>query len=308
MNFLIKAYNHFNIKYGYLLISQNNPFLINMGIQMIVQSHVYIDKDNIAYQDISELLTGCNKVNITGTGVLLIFYDDKIVKFPLGRDAQIALQTEYSNYLVLKKNALKELVNYSLEKKENYYIMEKLFPLNNEYYGYKKVISILNRCQHKERNLSTYCFRKEFKNAFFSIQNRCKSCNIEYLMMLIDKKMLLSRMAMHGDLTPQNIMKNSMGETVMIDLDRFKIDGFNEIDRIHYIIEHYVKRKQKNFFDLLIYILKNKNISTHTYYLLLFYFLYRIDVEYSETTTLTTYYYNKLCQTCSLFELKSKEV
>jgi hypothetical protein len=102
---------------------------------------------------------------------------------------------------------------------------------------------------------------------------------------------------MHGDLTPKNIMKNKKNQNVLIDLDRFSINGIKGIDRIHYIIEKESKEKGIDFFA---WIQKHFNEWEEREALFL-YFVYRINVEHFDKVKLPDIYYNKACNIYNRF-------
>jgi hypothetical protein len=106
---------------------------------------------------------------------------------------------------------------------------------------------------------------------------------------------------MHGDLTQFNIMKNNKGNLVIIDLDRFCMKGVENIDRIHFLVEFYVKKRQIDFFNLLANILINKNISHKYFYFLFIYYIYRIGSENNKYLKKPSSYNDNIIKVLNLF-------
>lgn len=104
---------------------------------------------------------------------------------------------------------------------------------------------------------------------------------------------------MHGDLTKDNIMKNKKDNLVLIDLDRFTLNGIKGLDFLHFQIDRYSKLKNIDFFDVL---KGDEYIKNELSYI---YILYRISQEYKENVVLKKEYYIKAQEVISILQTKA---
>ena len=216
---------------------------------------------------------------VTGTGVLQVFFKNNLIKIPLGSLSFEALNTEYNNYLSLKKSNLRGYVNYSLEKINSYYKMEILQPVNDI-----DIVPILKSLEDEQ------VIEKCLPNLSLKLLNRWSKSDFKY-------SFTFEYSVMHGDLTPKNIMKNIHNEIVLIDLDRFTFKGIKGIDQLHFLIEKETKEKNISFFD---WILDNYNLISDKN-LLFIYFIYRINAEHFDNVKLSPTYYMKSCEIYKIF-------
>jgi len=297
-------------KIGYILLNSKIPILILIGIYLIEKNHLYMNKKYINYFNIFKKLKFGSTVLITGTGVLIIFFKDKIIKFPMGEHSMLSLSKEYNNYLLLKRSSLKNLVEYNLKKENTYYVMEYLFDCKAVVDAKTKICSQLSKYNSSLVSVTQLISSEIFTNAFNYIKyiNKGKDIDVNEILTILKSKVSIPSCAMHGDLTPFNIMQNFKGNVVLIDLDRFEFNGIEKIDRIHFCIEYYAKRKKKDFFLIIDYILRNKNISNKYFYFLFLYFIYRIGVECNLNIELPIEYKNKILTTLKIFLIKIKEI
>jgi len=219
----------------------------------------------------------CNDIQITGTGVLQLIFDNYIIKVPLGELSKINLEKDYKNYLKLKNSSLSKYVDYKFKKVENCYIVEKLYHIKE--INIDKIISDLEKVKLEGEtiNLSLYLLNKWCKKNFNFTFKYAKS-------------------VMHGDLTPKNIMLNKNGSIVLIDLDRFCFNGIKGIDKLHFIIEKESKEKNIDFFDWI-----EKNFDKYDNEFLFLYFVYRVNVEHFDKVELPHFYYLKCCKIYNKF-------
>lgn len=297
MKTIDKVYN----KLGYYLIDSKLSIFIVIGIILISKNHIYIDKHCIKHRKILKLLKEFESVTITGTGVLIIFYKNSIVKYPLGNHSYVALHQEYNNYFLLKKSHLSSIVDYFLEKEDEYYVMEKLFDLKYPVREHKKICFQLSKIKTKNIALSELLESKVFSNALEYIGFECSNFSIEDILTILKAEKIIKSYPMHGDLTQYNIMKNKKDHIVLIDLDRFSFGGMENIDRIHFVVEYYANKRKIDFFQIIEDIINNKDISEKYFYFLLLYFIYRVGVEYDNNIILPTEYHSSLCCVIDIF-------
>jgi len=214
-----------------------------------------------------------NDIQVTGTGVLQLFLNDYIIKVPFGELSTMNLEQEYKNYLKLKRSSLLKYVDYKLEKIKNYYIIEKLYSIQE--------IDIDNIISDLENGKL-----KKDKDIVLSLNLLNKWCNKNFKFNFQYEKSV-----MHGDLTPKNIMANKKGHLVLIDLDRFTFNGIKGLDKLHFIIEKESKENNIDFFDWM-----ELNFNKYDKKLLFLYFVYRINIEHFEKVKLPDFYYKKSCK------------
>ena len=297
MNLMDRIFN----KFGYNLLASKLPVFVITGIALVSKSHIYIDRCFIKPGRILKLLKEFESVSITGTGVLIIFYKNSIVKYPLGNHSYRTLHNEYNKYFLLKESRLSHLVDYFLEKKDGYFVMEKLLDIKYPVQNHKKICLQLSKVNNKNIELLKLLENQVFCNALEYIGTESSNFHIEEILILLKSKKIIKSYSMHGDLTQFNIMKNKDNNTVLIDLDRFSFDGIENIDRIHFAIEYYAKKRKKDFFSIIELVIKDKNISIQYFYLLFLYFMYRISVECSKDVKLPLSYRNNMCKIIEIF-------
>lgn len=304
MRFIDKVYN----KLGYKMLNMRLSIFIIIGIYLIEKNHIYMDKEFIKYLNILKVLSGNNRILITSTGVLIIFLKNKIIKFPMGKHSYLSLEKEYANYLLLKKSNLNSMVDYILENHNNYYMMELLLNCKHFLNYTNWIYSKLSKTNIGDIQLEMLLKNDIFTNALLYInEEKDNGLLTEEVLALLKSKKTVKTYAMHGDLTQYNIMKNSKGHIVLIDLDRFTFNGIENIDRIHFTVEYYAKKRGKDFFIIIEHILKNKNISEKYFYFLFLYFIYRIGVEYDKDVDLPAQYGSQMNKVIDLFLMKYKE-
>ena len=303
MSLMDKVYN----KLGYVLLDSKLSILVIMGIALVSKNHIYIDRYFIKFGRILKILKEFESVSITGTGVLIIFYKNSIVKYPLGEHSYKALHNEYNNYLLLKESRLSYLVDYFLEKKDGYFVMEKLLDIKYPVQEHKKICLQLSKIKSKNIVLSELLKNQVFSNALEYIETECSNFYLKDILILLKSQKSIKSYPMHGDLTQYNIMKNKEENIVLIDLDRFSFDGIEQIDRIHFAIEYYAKKREKDFFTVIGSLIKDKNISMQYFYLLFLSFIYRIGVEYNKDVELPLLYRNNMCKVIEIFLVQMKK-
>ena len=238
------------------------------------------------YVDLSYLLTSfkcfkeifkSNDIQITGTGVLQLFFDEYIIKIPLGKLSDLNLENEYKNYLKFKNSNLSKYVEYELKKIELFYKIEKLKVIRN--LNIDVIIKDLEKekIQNGEINLS------------LDLLNKWCNKNFKY-------SFKYEKSVMHGDLTPKNVMLNKYNQIVLIDLDRFTFFGIKGIDKLHFIIEKECKEQKIDFFDWIL-----KNFEKYKIEKLFLYFVYRINMEDFKDVKLPEIYYQKACKVYNRF-------
>jgi serine/threonine protein kinase len=242
-------------------------------------------------------LKGFLNFNVTSTGVLILFYNDNIVKIPLGKVSRGSLDDNWSNYQLLKKSELNPYVNYRLEKVLGYYTMEKLLEVSLSLSDLDIIIEDIERSAKlslSSNNIyvlsavhQTKIFRRDLSRIIVIFEDR-----------------KVNGAAMHADLTSSNIMINRDREKVLIDLDRFTFEGVANYDRIHFYIDKESKTMKISFFQYLTMIITNKKKSEFSQFDLFVYFLLRVSFEdnninigdhyYSNVLKLNTLFLNKL--------------
>ena len=294
MNILDRLY----IKIGYRLIGTNIPINIIIGLYLVSKKHIYTDVKTINYKKVFKLLKTFDRVAITGTGVLIVFYENFIAKYPLGSHSQNALRNEFANYKKLKDSNLSNLVDYSLVEKENYYVMDKLnrcdYPIN----ACMSICTLFKKKAQCTLQLIKLLEQKIFKDALSYIKNKDELNRVVKILQSMND---IKSSTMHGDLTQYNIMLTSSNKVVLIDLDRFNFNGIEKIDRIHFIIEFFAKKRKKDFFEILETLLITKNISKKYFDYLFLYFVYRIGVEYDEEIQLPSTYFDNVNKLVTIF-------
>ena len=241
--------------------------------------NLYVNLNYLLYSlKYFDLILKSNKLQITGTGVLQLFFDNYIIKIPLGKLSDLNLKKEYNNYLKLKNSNLSKYVEYKLEKINSIYKIEKLQNIKN--IDINKILRDIEEEKIQEN--------EEINLSFDLLNKWCKE-DFKY-----DFK--YEKSAMHGDLTPKNVMLNKNNKAVLIDLDRFTFSGIKGIDNLHYIIEKECKERKIDFFDWIL-----ENFDKVEKKDLFIYFVYRINIENFDSIKLPDIYYKKACKVYKKF-------
>ena len=223
-------------------------------------------------------------VRLTDTGVIMLFYSTYVVKIPLGPIPLKDLIRNMNQYNLIKASEYKAHVSYWLEDHCTHFKMEILLEGNNK------------------RALASQYFKTISKAACASIKSqkdiyelillgRQKFIDVTEVQLSIDKDKKYPMSIMHGDLTPRNIMTNTSGAPLLIDLNRFTFKGFEFIDSIHFEVEFESKKIRKNYFH---YIILNFDLLLKIYgsEVLKIYVLYRIGSEHNNGVKNEGWYYD----------------
>lgn len=230
------------------------------------------------------LLYRAEDILITSTGVLILYFKDTIIKVPLGGFSEQSLKKEYTNYLEIKSTNLARLVDYGLCKKGIYYEVDKLRQVEKiAEKDVEKIVSLLE---------NTVFLGDSIPDLSFNLVN--KWCNKS-----ICSDFIYESSCMHGDLTPKNIMLNSRGDFVLIDLDRFSCNGIRGVDILHFRIERKCKECGFDFLDWILRYLEDFDNKK----MLFCYFIYRVNVENFNGILLSDEYYKKTCMIYDKFIL-----
>lgn len=260
-----------------------NPRVVYITIVLLAKNNLYIEKTflNSSFYDLLKSLKGYKRYSISTTGVLMLFYDNCVKKIPLGDVSKKSLKINFKNYNILKNSELKELVNYKLEKKDNYYEMEILNEFNK---NFQNIDYFLEKFTKNKKKVKLKEIKQEL---FYNLSSIEKILNIK---LPLDDDLELISSVMHGDLTQNNIMLNKKEDMVLIDLDRFTFFGIDGIDSLHFEIDKESKKIGISFFDYIkLYKLSDSNKT-----LIYLYLLYRVSQEYHENITLSTTYYKQI--------------
>jgi len=216
-------------------------------------------------------ITYC-KLQLTGTGVLQIYSENRVYMVGCGKHSINSLNENYNNYMLLQHSSLKDLVDYELLKGDFdggvYYSMERLNFITDKLPSLQHIIKLLSKKSEMHKlNLKKY-------------DDIAVKLNLLPLLEVLKKKDFnLSYGLTHGDLTPDNIMQKNDGKIVLIDLDRLETFNFQFIDELHFYVEYYSSLEDQNWFSILESYLNGHRSDIWDDYLLAVYFLYRLDCE-----------------------------
>jgi hypothetical protein len=266
-----------------ILTKTKNPYFIFLLLPILSRSNLYAEKKYFNKELLKCLITlkGYSEFKISSTGVLILFYEKSVVKIPLGVVSTESLLENWKNYKKIKKSFLNHLVAYKLESHPLYYKMDRLEQMQVT----MNDISFLLSSFSKERRVVNLSALKN--NLFHNLSKLENICNIKLLFPI---NLELESVIMHGDLTQYNIMKNSDGNIVLIDLDRFTFHGILNIDYLHFIVDKGSKEEKISFFKYLNHMYDKDSFDNVSLYL---YLLYRVNNEYSDTIKLNQKYYDE---------------
>jgi len=275
-------------KFKEFILKSSNPFIVFFVVLILSKKNIYMHKQYIGHSLLKNLVDqrGFSKFLLSGTGVLVLFYKDSVIKIPLSDLASASLKKDFNFYNKAIKNNVKKFFNYSFQKLESGYKMDLLIENKELYSDYvKKLESIdIENSIYVQKDLSIRDCLYLCPN-FTVVESRCG------FVFDLEKKINVATGFMHGDLTKRNLLADINGNCCLIDLDRSTFNGIKELDEVHYLVDEESKRKGMSFFAFIEQNFDSLNIKfgLNTIY---FYFMYRLSVECKAEIILNdTYYY-----------------
>ncbi len=271
------------------------PYFTYTILPLICRKNIYVEKEKINREllRILKLVRGYSSFRLSSTGVLILFYNRNVIKIPLGQISSDSLMKNWENYNILKKSNFNEFVQYKLKKIDNYYKMDILKSIMIDE---KELDLIIDKLSIKyKKNYGASLSDELFINTPL-LENRCNT------KIALNYKEIFLSVPMHGDLTQNNIMKNSIGSIVLIDLDRFTFEGIKGIDKFHYNVDRESSKMGISFFKYVEYSLKLSNMDISYYYI-----IYRVSQEYQTSVIMPQSYYDEFVSLIhKIKELKCK--
>lgn len=266
-----------------LLFQIKNPFIVYKLIPILSKKNLYVDEQyvNNDFLKLLKKLNRFNKFSISSTGSLILFYSDKVIKIPLGDVSKESLEKNYENYLLLKNSEFKNFVDYKLHKVDKYYEMDILETANISNYEVKKILDYFNTKSKKIRLSSIK------DKLFYNLDEVNKICGIKNVSL---EDIEVESCPMHGDLTENNIMQNKNKQIVLIDLDRFVMEGICGFDLLHFKVDRKSKRLKGSFFECIKQMIDKSQIDKNKLFL---YIKYRVSQEHNLKVKLDENYYKR---------------
>ncbi|MCT7530666.1 hypothetical protein [Aliarcobacter cryaerophilus] len=266
-----------------LLYKINIPLIVYKLIPLLSQKNLYVDKKYINSDLLKSLkkFSKFSKFSISTTGSLILFYSDKVIKIPLSDVSKESLEKNYKNYLLLKKSEFKFFVDYKLSRVDKYYEMDNL---ENTTLSNNEVKKILEYFNAKSKKIKLSSIKDKLFYNLYEVNKICGIKNISF------EDIEIESCPMHGDLTQNNIMLNKNKQIVLIDLDRFEMDGIRGFDLLHFKIDMESKKLNKSFFEYVTDLINTSHIDKNK---LLLYMKYRISQEHNTKIKLAQNYYDK---------------
>ena len=265
-----------------LLYKINIPLMVYKLIPLLSQKNLYVDKKYIN-SDLLKLLkefSKFSKFSISTTGSLILFYSDKVIKIPLSDVSKESLEKNYENYLLLKNSEFKNFVDYKLHKVDKYYEMDTLEITNISNNEVKKILEYFNAKSKKIRLSSIK------DKLFYNLDEVNKICGIKNVSL---EDIEVESCPMHGDLTQNNIMLNKNKQIVLIDLDRFVMEGIAGFDLLHFEVDRKSKVLKVSFFECVKQMIDNSQVNKNKLFL---YIKYRVSQEHNSKVQLDKNYYD----------------
>jgi hypothetical protein len=299
-------------KYGTrLLFKANNTITVRYGLKLSSLWHPYVDKTRYNALSVYLQLKGREPITatcLTGTGILQLFTVDKVYHIPCGELSKRSLEKHFRNWQIIQGSAYRAYVDYSVQTYHTpftYYSTEKLYPISTQELG-ETVGIFLDKVN--QNSVTGIPDMSHLSYATLQIATFC-TIDLKPLLTILSTAPLACGF-MHGDLTAKNILKNSKGCTVLIDLDRAMLNGLLIFDVLHFTITSLEHKHRKSWVDLLIgYLLYRqypgiivKQVGNFTDNQLLFlYFLYRVGYEIHPGVMPPTQYISSLCKLSQIF-------
>ena len=276
-------------KFKEFILKSSNPFIVFFVVLILSRKNIYMHNKYLGYGLLRNLFDqkGFSKFLLSGTGVLVLFYKDSVMKIPLSDLATTSLKKDFNFYNKAIKNNIKKFFNYSFQKLESGYKMDLLFENKNLQNNYIKKLQLI------DMENSIY-IRKELSIRdclylcpnYGVIESRCG------FVFDLEKKINVATGFMHGDLTNRNLLADVNGNCCLIDLDRSTFNGIRELDEVHYLVDEESKRKGMSFFTFIEQNLISLN-SKFELNIIYLYLMYRLCVECKVEIILNDTYYSE---------------
>ena len=197
-------------------------------------------------------ISGTNTIWISGTGRLIAFGKSYCLYFPMGKLSCTSLERSISSYEQLSHShsGLQHLVDYSYSKVVDpvpHYRCDTLMVPNHDTSpaAHIPILASLSKLGHSDR-APTGLFSNALDNLRPLVSAHVHSFWLSRVATLAKHRWNIG--PLHGDLTRENIMINTIGQLVFIDLDRFCWKGIQDFDCIHFEIERWCKNHQTDWF------------------------------------------------------------
>ncbi|PUE67493.1 hypothetical protein [Arcobacter lacus] len=265
-----------------LLFQLKNPFIIYILIFLLSKRNLYVDKKYLNRElfILLKRLKGFHKFSISSTGSLILFYTNKVIKIPLGDVSKESLKKNYDNYLILKNSEFNTLVDYKLDIVDKYYEMDNL---ENTTLSNNEVKKILEYFNAKSKKIKLSSIKDKL---FYNLYEVNKICGIENVFF---EDTEIKSCPMHGDLTENNIMQTKSKKIVLIDLDRFVMEGIAGFDLLHFEVDKKSRKLKVSFFECIKQMIDNSVIDKNKLFL---YIKYRVSQEHNFKIQLDKNYYD----------------
>lgn len=262
----------------------SNPFFIFCFVWLVGWRNEYVCHRWCNRRLLDKLLhiKPVSSFRLTGTGVLLLFSDDSVVKVPLSRIADAALQRNFHCYQMLRESHLSQFVQYRLEFGEGFYWMDRLCQVSDPAEAVTSIVEAFEALTPPIRMSVRMLGEKCAAGAI--VLQRFTGMKIR-----VPASAEVRACAMHGDLTEHNVMTNALGQIVLIDLERFDFNGIAGIDLIHFEINRESTEKICSFPDCLPGFVRRGYDRD----ILIVYLLYRLGVEHNDEVRLPDSYYRR---------------
>jgi hypothetical protein len=274
-------------KFKELILKSPNPYFVYFIILFLSKRNRYINKKYLGYGLLKNLVNriGFSKFLLSGTGVLVLFYKDSVIKIPLSDLASASLKKDLKFYNEAVNNRINIFFNYSFNKLESGYKMDLLNENKNLHSDYIKKLQLIGieNSIYIQKELSIRDCLYLCPN-YGVIESRCG------FVFDLEKNINVAIGFMHGDLTNRNLLADVNGNCCLIDLDRSTFDGIRELDEVHYLVDEESKRKGMSFFTFIEENLNSLNIKFELNIIYL-YLMYRLCVECKVEIILNDTYY-----------------
>lgn len=183
------------------------------------------------------------KTGMTSTGVLQCYTPQQLFALPCGDVASSALAHSHEHWRQLQGSPYSALATYGFTREEgsSLYAMELLHTIDAP--GSAGVVLPLMKGQ-RSAAISSFAWQP-------LIQHLASFADTHALDRLCNSRTEVVFGPVHGDLHPGNVMANSEGQPVLIDLDRFQADAPQFVDEIHTALYTIEQRTRASWLVLL---------------------------------------------------------
>lgn len=286
------------------LLNTKYPYFVFLIIKILAKRNIFL-KNELLPSNLLKIIIdnhGFSRFNLTGTGVLIFFYEDHVKKLPLSESSKVALSKDLKFFKSANNLTNYTFLDYQFFKRNSFYVMDIFHNLEN---NFAESIEKISTKLYESASLTYTRETLTLIDLIHLLPNYQKINHFLDADIYFSLSLNVHMGFMHGDLTINNILRDNSNHFVLIDLDRSNLKGIKEIDDMHFFLDYQSKKLEMKYFEYIknfLDVLQTRFDINHLY----LYLIYRACNEFREKIELDPSYYSSLndCHNHLLTKLK----